>query len=383
MKKMNYAQERRSLWLGCWCALFLCVLASNVYAQSKGKSTSSGTGSATTKAQQSDIAQRRAQFLDMCRNPTPTQRATLVKWAGRRDPYDDLFCRNTAVEFFDRKFTAESRNTVSLPGDYEIRSAKATVDLSVFQHITTITEFEAPMLGIADLRFLVQNTGMRVLLLSTNKITNLKDFSHFKKLETLDLSVNPLEDNLEPLAQLNELKVLHLSLEKPNGFSNLKPLQSLSKLKEISIATTTPLGKELSNMRDMEALILRGPVSDVCFLNQMSNLTFLSLSNNSISDFSCIRGLNKITTLNVADNPIKDITPFLPMPQLRALEVSRTLVEDLSPFTGRGADFYSLDVEGAPLRWCSPKTPDDIRKGVSCLNQDGTEKPWWKRLFRL
>jgi internalin A len=170
-----------------------------------------------------------------------------------------------------------------------------------------------------------------------------------------------------------------------NGLPGRKGLEALRHLKSLNrllIDVAEPLGDQLKDLQNLQSLVIYGPVNDVCSLKGLKKLTSLRLVNSGIRDISCLKDLKELVDVTLSGNPITSIAALAPLPKLMNLSIEDTLIEDLSALTGN-PNAYIFKADGAPLRWCSPKTAKDIKKGVSCFNADGTEKPWWKRALRL
>jgi Leucine-rich repeat (LRR) protein len=113
----------------------------------------------------------------------------------------------------------------------------------------------------------------------------------------------------------------------------------------------------------------------------LTKITRLDFSNQPLlKDISSVKVLNALEWFEVYRTPVEDISALKDSLNLHTLILHNTKVKDLSALSGKN---IKLDALRNDLRWCSPKKWDDLIKGVSCYEKDGTEKSWWKRLLRL
>jgi hypothetical protein len=326
-----------------------------------------------------DHEARRAKFQQLCAKPTPSQRETLEIWAKTDSKtYGPKFCADVEYQYFGTKDRPKTWHTVALGGVANIR------DYTPFRYFGNVLH-----LGIgsaaADLSPFASYTELESFsIFDSKEVFDISVVANFKNLKEVSLE-NVQIMSLTPLEGLTKLEELNLHIDRRAGQSGrkgLEALKSLVGLERLTIDVDEPVGSQLKDLKNLQSLVIYGPVQDVCGLGGLKKLTTLYLIGSGIRDVSCLKGLKELGNVALSDNPIKSLSALAPLPVLRNLSIKNTLIEDLSAFTGN-PNMYILEADGAPLRWCSPKTAEDIKKGVSCLNADGTEKPWWKRLFRL
>ena len=331
----------------------------------------------TASSRLADHEARRAKFQQLCANPTPSQRETLEIWAkGGGKTYGLEFCGEVEYEYFGTKERPKTWYELAF-GDDEIR------DFSPVQYFRGITRLGIPG-TTADLSPLANFTELETFGIGdTKQPIDISVIENFKNLKILGLS-NVQVVSLAPLANLSKLEDLNLRMATQNGLPGRKgfeALRHLKSLKQLDIEVAEPLGDQLKDLQNLQRLVINGPVNDVCSLKGLKKLTTLYLIKTGIRDVSCLKDLKELVAIALDGNPIKSIAELAPLPKLRNLYIEDTLIEDLSALTGN-PNAYIYDTDGAPLRWCSPKTAKDIQKGVSCFNANGTEKPWWKRALR-
>ncbi len=323
---------------------------------------------------------RRQSFKKMCANPTPSQRDSLEILAkGEGQVLGAAFCGQVENYYFGYPGRPRDMSGLAFKSNAVIR------DISVFQYFAGLYSFGVDN-EAKDLSPLIHLKALERLGIGGNKnIIDIGVVSNLKNLEHLSLADTKVE-SLEPLAALSNLKTLNLMMDRNHlglpGRTGLEPLRHLKNLTKLDITLEEPLGDQLKDLHQLKSLVIYGPVKDVCSLKNLTKLTLLYLINSGIKDVACLKDLKELVIMDLGDNPIKSLAELAPMPALTHLRVENTLIEDLSAFTGK-QDMFDVNAKGAPLRWCSPKTARDIKNGVSCLNPDGTEKPWWKRALRL
>ncbi len=324
-----------------------------------------------------DHEARRAKFQQLCANPTPSQREMLVIWAkGGGKTYGPEFCGEVEYKYFGTKERPKTWYELAF-GDDEIR------DFSPIQYFRGITRLGIPG-TTADLSPFSNYTELESFGIGDSKQPiDISIITNFKNLKILGLQ-NTQVVSLAPLAGLSKLETLNLHMDTQDGLPGRKGFEALRHLKSLNrltIDVAEPLGDQLKELQNLESLVIYGPVNDVCSLKGLKKLTSLRLVKSGIRDISCLKDLKELVDVTLSGNPIKSIAELAPLPKLMNLSIDDTLIEDLSALTGN-PNAYIFDTDGAPLRWCSPKTASDIKKGVSCLSADGTEKPWWKRALR-
>lgn len=325
-----------------------------------------------------DHEARRAKFQQLCVNPTLSQRETLEIWAKlERKTFGPEFCGDVEYKYFGTKEKPKTWHEVGFSADANIR------DLSPIQYFGGIKN--AGIGGtVADLSPIANFTELERLYISDSKQpVDITVVANFKNLKELNLR-NTQAVSLAPLAGLSKLEILDLRVEPATGMPGRRGFESLRHLKSLNRLTMDvmePLGDQLKDLQNLQSLVIYGPVKDVCSLAGLKKLTSLRFIKNGIRDISCLKDLKELVDVTLSGNPIKSIAELAPLPMLMNLSIQDTLIGDLSALTGN-PNAYIFDIDGAPLRWCSPKTATDIKNGVSCLNADGTEKPWWKRALR-
>ncbi len=163
-------------------------------------------------------------------------------------------------------------------------------------------------LGVADLSPL-SGLDLVHLFAGDNAISDLEPLANLLELELLHLDGNRVSD-LRPLANLVELKQLDLD---GNDVSDLGPLADLVKLERLhlndnAVSDLAPL----ANLVELELLYLDdNAVSDLGPLANLVGLRWLRLEGNRVSDLSPLAGMTGMRYLRLSDNLIADIEPIV------------------------------------------------------------------------
>ena len=132
-------------------------------------------------------------------------------------------------------------------------------------------------------------TGLTLLNLSHNQITDLSSIKNLTKLDHLSLDDNNNLESLDPIKDLIKLEELSFSLTKVNS---LKPLENLKNLKTLRFIRLNQYGPE--NI-------------DLTPLTNLTKLNYFDASHANISDVTALKG-KTFEALNIDNNKIKDFS---------------------------------------------------------------------------
>ena len=91
-------------------------------------------------------------------------------------------------------------------------------------------------------------------------------------------------------------------------------------------------------------------------LATLTNLTTLSLAENTITRLNAITTLTQLTTLTLEANSITDVTPLASLPQLTALNLRDNTIGDVTPLAGF-LNLTTLHLMGNPILDTTPLYP--------------------------
>lgn len=199
-------------------------------------------------------------------------------------------------------------------------------DLSPIRNLMKLSSISIPNSNISDTAFLSAITGLRLLNLSGNKVTDLKYMPYLKKLETLSLEYQgPVYiTDITPLGFLRNLQNLSLQGNRIPNIAALGELRGLLYL----------------NIRDNR-------ITDLAPLANIPNLSGLNASINIISDLTPLENLTKITFLAVNSNRLTSMVPITNMTDLRQIQLIGNSITDIAPLADKRKILsVSLDYNG-------------------------------------
>ncbi len=218
-------------------------------------------------------------------------------------------------------FSKEQNYTLDLSA---IRGLKNLTSLNLNYYVTTTS----------DLVHLSGLNSLTNLSLSTYKVRDLTPIGNIPNLEELTLTIG-VDLKMKPL---NNLKKLHTLYVHNNSMTNLN---NYSELNIPNLTTLSIAGCKLNdingiaNMRNLTKLNLgyNKNINDISVLSGLTELTYLSLTNNSIIDVSPLCNLTNLEFLYIGNNPIVDAEPLSNLTNLNELNLSNTSIEDVSPLS--------------------------------------------------
>lgn len=168
---------------------------------------------------------------------------------------------------------------------------------------------------------------------AASKIANLEGVQYCVNLKSLEIINNNVSD-VSMLASLTHLQDLNIW---SNNVSDISPIQNLTNIKKLYL-DYDPIPKSnwafLKNWTWLEELGMGGmglTNSDITFLSNFSNLTWLQIFNNSnIDDLSPIASLTNLEVLLINGNKITDLSPLSKLVNLRDLNVGDNPATDLT-----------------------------------------------------
>ena len=167
-----------------------------------------------------------------------------------------------------------------------------------------------------------------------------------KRIE-VNVAGNENIDNLDPLSEMSELRILDCSDTKVKDIS---PIRNLNKIKELDISNT--LVTDISNLKyanvvqNFKADNIR--VNDISIVGYFKDLNNLSMSKTDVYDISSLEKCINLSTLNLSETQINDLSPLKNLLKLYDLDVSNTFVSDVSPLQGL-VNLHFLNIEGSQV----------------------------------
>lgn len=320
-------------------------------------------------------------FISICKNPTPEQKVVI----------------NGIIDYSNSWYPSE---------EYHIHYT----DENICEVLKNKSFPDLPSKNISDISLLKYFPKTSTLNLRDNKITDITPLKYLTNLTDLNLGSNDVLKGVESLENL-PLKELRIVFE--NDSVDLTPIGKIKTLENLYIFN----GKHsqiLNNLKNIKVLSLSSvDIKSLCFLTNLQSLENLSLFNNNLKSLECIDKFKNLKELRIERSPITDLTPLInadsikkfdfhdmpvsdispltKMKNLRSILFTKTKIKYLSPLKESKSIQFAEDLSekfieeyfNRSLAWCSPKSMKEVRAGKSCLNKDGSLKPWWKRILGL
>ncbi len=207
-------------------------------------------------------------------------------------------------------------------------SFKQISDLSLLNHLTSITSLNLRGTKINDITALSQFARLNSLNLNSTMVTNFSQLSQIKSLYSLNLQDTFIND-LSPLSELDSLGILNLTKTK---IENIGDLKNLTRLRLLYLSETNVKNiTHIKNFTQLHSLdISNTQISDISALSELSCLELLFLSNSQIIDISALSRLIRLTTLYLTSTKITDISALSGLSGLTTLDLRYTQITDIS-----------------------------------------------------
>lgn len=248
--------------------------------------------------------------------------------------------------------TAEGKSVNnSIPRFIEVNFNPSDQDLRIVSIYTNqFNEKESLTNWWKELSYEWQSVFKRTLSLTDS--VQFSDIKSIIAIQELQLSNNTYIQDLEPLAQLNSLRLLNLS---GTAVHDLTAIRNLTELAELNLAGTKV--KDLGPLRysnKLETLNINDTdVTEITVVEKMKSLRELKMNKTAVVDFAPIANLTALQKADLSDTKISSLSPFQNLVQLTELNISGTPVADLTPLTSL-KNLQSLDVDSTDVRDIQP-----------------------------
>ena len=164
------------------------------------------------------------------------------------------------------------------------------------------------------------------------------------KTTEVDVAGNKDIINLDPLAELSELRSLDCS---GTNVSDINPIRNLNKIKDLNISNTKV--SDISNLKyanvvhNFKADNLR--IRDISIVSFFKDLNSLSLTNTNVDNIAPLSRCVNLTNLDLSGTQITDLTPLSNLLKLYDLDISNTPITDISPLQSL-ENLNFLNIEG-------------------------------------
>ena len=192
------------------------------------------------------------------------------------------------VEFFDRSLAVAVRATLGLP----INNTTGTFDILKIPKVelTKLTKLNVHPSSLA---------GDLLDYLDLPNITDLTGLEHATQLKILDLTWHTGVTDLDPIAQLTQLRELNIYR---TNVIDLTPIAQLTQLSKLDISGTG--------------------VFDLTPIAQLTQLKELRIRNTGVTDLTPLSGLTQLSKLHMWGTPINDLTPIAQLTRLTEIRIT-------------------------------------------------------------
>ncbi len=211
---------------------------------------------------------------------------------------------------------SEINDIASTPNTYAVDADEKVIGLN----ITACDLLEITLLG--------KLSGLELLLLPQNSISDISSLRELSNLRLLDLSNNKVSDIL-PLTSLSSLAWLRLEKNPIYKLPDLGGLANLSRLllRKISISDIAGL-RNLVGLKQLD--LSENEITDISHLKNLINIEELNLGYNQIADISVLTGFKQLTAMTLSFNQISDVSPLKELKNLALLDLVNNQISDIS-----------------------------------------------------
>ncbi|HEY8510899.1 MAG TPA: leucine-rich repeat domain-containing protein [Cyclobacteriaceae bacterium] len=221
----------------------------------------------------------------------------------------------------------------TIPRYIEVNYYPDQQDLKIVSIYTNVfDESKALQSWWSQLSYEWQSIFKRRLGITADSVT-LDDIQNITSIDALDLSDNRYLRDIEPLAELSNLKTLDLS---GTGITDLTPIRNLTGLVELDISQTAVTDLTPLKYSDkLKRLVLAGtPVNDLTVVGQMPALETLDISRTGVLDIAPLSACTSLKYLHMEAAPVSDLQPLAALTALVEVDAAQTLIRDLTPLSG-------------------------------------------------
>ena len=269
---------------------------------------------------------------------------------------------------------------------YDTIKANTSIIVQILTSFKSIEEVDiSKNLTINNLDPVAELANLRKLYISNSLISDLSPARNLNKLEVLICSGSAVA-NLDPLIYNTSLREIDISNTAVADAATVVNFKNLDKL-NISYTPITDI-TFISNLKQVSGLKMEGTlVNNFKPLGGMSNLSDLDLSNSKLFNLNTVDTIKSLQLLNIDSTTISNLTPLTKFPNLKILQANNTNISNLTPL---------LKCENLKMIYCdnSKVTFDEanifMEKNKNCLvifNSAELIKWWeslsttWKQIF--
>ncbi len=176
------------------------------------------------------------------------------------------------------------------------------------------------------------NHNLLELNLEKTNINDLSPLEYFANLEILNLNTNINQLHAYNFKEFRNLKELRISARELINFEHFGGFNLIT-LETLSLVFEKGDNSFVNNLINLTNLTLQsGYINDLVGFEALVNLRELNLSNNLITDITPLAKFKNLESLNLENNQIIDIKPIINLKQLNFLNLSNNKINALQPF---------------------------------------------------
>lgn len=217
------------------------------------------------------------------------------------------------ISYEDIKVEEEMGGVISTSLEKEsIKQSYDTVtfdDKKLYEAMKKSTEYELYDDSKLELKYQKNKIDdISYITIGSNDIKSLKGIEKYTNLK----SINILENSIEDISPLFEIKGLTGIIINKNKITSIQGINKLNKLTNINIIENNITAglDELAELKNLYSLNLKNcNLDDKCmeYISKLELLSVLDISNNNIKDLSAIESNKNLYQLNASYNPIEKI----------------------------------------------------------------------------
>lgn len=206
------------------------------------------------------------------------------------------------------------------------------LDYSVLKEMPSLRylELDHCELSTDNLQAIFSCPNLDVLILSNSALSNISGLERLTGLRVLDLTGNSIS-NMGPVAQMTTLDELYLG---HNALTSLPDLRSLSSLRVLDLSYNALDGVgALSSCPTLERVnVSHNKLVSVKPLGALPSLVFLDASYNGVLDAGALSACTKLETFLMTDNKLTSIDFLKNIPTIREINIERNDVVSAPQF---------------------------------------------------
>ncbi len=250
--------------------------------------------------------------------------------------------------------------------------------IQLIRHLRNAREVDiSNNLDIENLAPLSEMDNLRLLRCAHTLIDNLTPLRTLSRLQVLDITGCPVE-SLEPLryvSELREVDAAYTAVKRGTVIVNFKKLETLN-LSHTNLDSLPDL-KGLSHLHTLE--LDATPLQNIDSLSGLHHLTALNLAKTPVRHFQPLSNLRALQSLNLDSTRITNLQPLAALDSLTILQINGTRVHDLSPLAGLRTLKY-IYCDNSEIGFKEAAAFQKVNPGCQVIYNSKKLEQWWSTL---